>query len=292
MIPKRTDIPFSRRGFCVSVSVIGGALIALFTVPGRGDGLLYFLQWYATAGCIVGVSLIARELGAGPRGQVFSALICATIPAGLLGESTAGNDYVAAFWMVCFIVTLLHVIRRGRGRRFLSFQAGTALGLALLTQEAVFPIAACFLVLFFFMSYGKSGKAPWKRTVVILVIALAVRLLSLVSTPLPGTIGFGAPYDIVLFLPHLLLAALSLLLFLTRARLRAQRDLVFYLIALSLGLLLSCLAHRIDLVLAVLVSPFIAITMREFTVYRRRNASDIISVILIAYALVLVITRL
>src|SRR5688572_5903724 len=45
-------------------------LILHMQVLTRGDRLANTVQWSALVGCIVGVSMIARNLGAGPRGQL------------------------------------------------------------------------------------------------------------------------------------------------------------------------------------------------------------------------------
>jgi hypothetical protein len=57
-----------------------------------GDRLDNLVQWSTFLGCILGVTVIARSLGAGRRGQVLAAVICATIPEGILGASGAKND--------------------------------------------------------------------------------------------------------------------------------------------------------------------------------------------------------
>jgi hypothetical protein len=45
-------------------------------------------------------------MGAGYHGQVLAAVICATIPQGLLQASGAKNDYVLAFWLLTLTGTL------------------------------------------------------------------------------------------------------------------------------------------------------------------------------------------
>ena len=59
------------------------------------------VQWFSMLGSLAGVSLIAQHLAATPRGQIFSALFCATLPMGILQASGTQNDYVSAFWLVC-----------------------------------------------------------------------------------------------------------------------------------------------------------------------------------------------
>jgi 4-amino-4-deoxy-L-arabinose transferase-like glycosyltransferase len=91
------------------------------------------VQWLSMVGSLVGVSLIADRLGAGPRGQLFAALFCATVPMGILQASGTQNDYVTAFWLVCTVAALLATVPRvttGLG----AASVGTAFGLAVLTK--------------------------------------------------------------------------------------------------------------------------------------------------------------
>ncbi|MHC5831404.1 MAG: glycosyltransferase family 39 protein, partial [Nostoc sp.] len=76
-------------------------VILHFQILSGGDYFANLVQWFSMIGCIIGVSLIARQLGADLRGQVFSAVVTATIPMGILQASSTQNDYVIAFWVVC-----------------------------------------------------------------------------------------------------------------------------------------------------------------------------------------------
>ena len=76
------------------------ALLHLQVLSG-GDRLANLPQWLSMVGCLPGVSLIAEQLGADLRGQVFSTIVCVTIPVGILQASNSKNTYVIAFWLVC-----------------------------------------------------------------------------------------------------------------------------------------------------------------------------------------------
>src|SRR5438093_3864597 len=106
--------------------------ITHFQVLSGGDRWANLVQWFSMAGSVIGVSLIARQLGADTRGQVLAAVIAATIPMGILQASSTQNDYVTAFWLVC----LAHYILRFRTRQSLenALGVGGSLALALLTR--------------------------------------------------------------------------------------------------------------------------------------------------------------
>ena len=151
------------------------ALLHLHLLAGS-DRLANLVQWFSMAGSVLGVSLIARQLGAGPLGQLFSSLLCATLPLGILQASSTQNDYVLAFWLVC----LTHLLLRLRANPSWScaLAAGASLGLALLTKGTAYlfaaPLLACLLAAAF-LPAGNVLRAGL-RLVLLLLVALAFNL--------------------------------------------------------------------------------------------------------------------
>jgi hypothetical protein len=101
-----------------------------------GDRFDNLIQWFAMLGSVVGVSLIAELLGASLRGQVLAALICATIPQGILEASGAKDDYVLGFWLVVLIYYLLAF--KQDSSLATAVGIGASLGLACLTKTTAF----------------------------------------------------------------------------------------------------------------------------------------------------------
>ena len=116
-----------------------------FTLLGWDERLTNLVQWFSMVASLVGGSLIARELGAGPRGQAFGALFCATLPMGILQASTTQNDYVTGFWLVCLAHGLLAWRAHPAGHG-LALRVGASLGLALLTKGVAYLFAAPLLL--------------------------------------------------------------------------------------------------------------------------------------------------
>src|SRR5215475_3187012 len=71
------------------------------------DRLASLVQWFASVGCLLGVSLITELLGGNRRVQIFAAALAATVPAGILGASNVKNDYVLSYWVVLAVYFLL-----------------------------------------------------------------------------------------------------------------------------------------------------------------------------------------
>ncbi len=138
------------------------------------DRLFNLVQWAAMVGCIFGVSLIARLLGANVTGQILAGLITVTLPMGLLQAVSTQNDYVVAFWLVCFVAFML--LAQQNPAQFLYVWAmAISLGLAILTKGTAYIFATPFLV-WYGLSYIK--KYGWRLWQPILIIGLVVLLIN------------------------------------------------------------------------------------------------------------------
>ncbi|RMH41002.1 MAG: hypothetical protein D6694_09460 [Gammaproteobacteria bacterium] len=129
----------------------GFAILHLQVLSG-GDQFANLVQWGSMVGCLIGVSLIAQELGAGLLGQMLSAAICLSIPMGLLQSVTTQNDYVVSYWLICALFYALLLQREPHISKSLLVEIGAVLGLALLTKATayiytfpVFVFLACYL---------------------------------------------------------------------------------------------------------------------------------------------------
>ena len=122
-----------------------------FQVLSGGDQWANLVQWFSMFGSVVGVSLIAKQLGADIRGQVLAAVIAVTIPMGILQASSTQNDYVTAFWLVCLVYYILRFKEQPRCANAVG--VGASLGLALLTKGTAYLYAFPLLVWFAFSAF-------------------------------------------------------------------------------------------------------------------------------------------
>jgi len=119
-----------------------------------GDRFANLVQWFAMAGSIIGVSLIAKIWGMKRRGQILSGVIAATIPMGILQGSSTQNDFVASFWLVCMVVFILLSLKEPH-RPFYWAGIGGSLGLALLTKPTPLIYALPFLIWFIISGFQR-----------------------------------------------------------------------------------------------------------------------------------------
>jgi hypothetical protein len=114
------------------------------------DRLANLVQWCAMVGSVAASSLVASQLGGGRGAQLLAAVTVATLPMGILQATSTQNDYVAGFWIICFVHCGLAWQQGGDGRRRELAWGALALGLAVLTKGTTYILAApfvfCFLV--------------------------------------------------------------------------------------------------------------------------------------------------
>ncbi|MGB9456539.1 MAG: hypothetical protein WCB12_10870 [Bryobacteraceae bacterium] len=143
-----------------------------------GDWFVNFSQWFAALACMVGVSAVARLLGARARGQAIAAVFSATLPAGILAASGAKNDYVMAMWAVAAIYFALRWVEKLAPQLFHinALFLGVAVGLALFTKATAYlflpwPLAALLLP-----AVWQARRRAAPLAIAAMVCALAVNL--------------------------------------------------------------------------------------------------------------------
>lgn len=152
-------------------------VILHFQILSGGDYFANLVQWFSMIGCIIGVSLIAKQLGADLRGQVFSAVVTATIPMGILQASSTQNDYVAAFWLVCLAYYLLTTIQAGKSDIWTnSFNIGSSTGLAILSKGTAYFYVFPFLIWFGFYLVKRLRWRAWKPALIVGSISLLLNI--------------------------------------------------------------------------------------------------------------------
>lgn len=144
-----------------------------FQILSGGDYFANFLQWFCLIGSLIAVSLIAQELGADRRGQIFAVAFCATLPNGILQASNTKNTYVVAFWLICFVYYGLVAIQ-SRLNWKLTFLMASSLSLAILTKGTAYAFAFPFVIWFFLASLKKMRFQVFKYSLLAIGLFLLI----------------------------------------------------------------------------------------------------------------------
>jgi hypothetical protein len=147
-------------------------IILHFQLLSGSDRLANMPQFLSMLGCLVGVSMIARQLGAKSLSQAFAVLVCATIPMGILQASSTQNDYVASFYLVCFVSFLLRARQNPTNWNY-AF-AGTALAIAFLTKTTLYLYALPFVIWMIVFTIRKLRLKAWQPAVICILLCCVV----------------------------------------------------------------------------------------------------------------------
>lgn len=160
-VTNQLDFPPLSSFICLHLQVLSG-----------GDYLADLVQWFSMVGSVIGVSYIAKQLGSKPVGQTISAVVCATIPLGVLQSSTTQNDYVVTFWFMCFVSNVLRELTQPSTLRT-TLEIGGSLGLSILTKPIAYMYGFPFFLLFLgSLVYRRSIKAWVSLAIGILPVLL------------------------------------------------------------------------------------------------------------------------
>ena len=139
-----------------------------------GDRLANFVQYGAMLGSLLGATRLAQLLGGSRRAQLFALVAAATLPMGILQATSTQNDYVAGFWLVCFVSFGIAALQRPGWKLWLL--TGASLGLALLSKATGYVFAAPFVIWIALAQFRRDRVAAVK------VAALIGALVLLINT--------------------------------------------------------------------------------------------------------------
>lgn len=140
------------------------AILQLQVLTGS-DRLAFAVQWMSLIVCAVGAALLARKIGAGPRGQVMAVLFLVTVPGVVLQAYSTQNNLSVAMWLICVVAAILSFARPPRPVPIfaIALASGASAGLAMLTKGTaylfVLPLAAWFAVVVIRAGGGRGVAA-------------------------------------------------------------------------------------------------------------------------------------
>ncbi len=152
-----------------------------------GDFFANLPQWFAYVLGLVVVSLLARQLGGGPRAQWLAALVCATLPMAWHEASSAKNDLLVAAWLAVFALYGFRLARCEPRPWSDWLAAGVGLGLALATKTTALIFCLPILALL--------GRTAWRapRGAALLLVAA---LLPVAPHAMRNVRWYGTPLGV------------------------------------------------------------------------------------------------
>ena len=156
------------------------------------DRLVALVQWFSYVGCILAVSLIAKELGGTRYSQIIAAVFGGTIPTVVLEASGAKTELVAAYWIALAAYLLLRW--RRRQSRSLAVAIGASLGLAVLTKGTSYVFLPCIAIACILTWDGAAIRGFLLRLPAIAVLGAAVCLPMWVRNYRYSGSPMGLPY--------------------------------------------------------------------------------------------------
>lgn len=162
-----------------------------------GDRFVNLVEFFCFLGSIIGVSLIAKMLGAGQRGQALAAVVCATIPEGILEASGPMNTYVVSFWIMAAVVFLM--VWNEDQSWLHAICIGLAAGLAILSKGDTYIYLPFLVLACWWMGSSAARIRFMKRCAIFLLLISALngpqffRAYGLTGSPLGLPFPDGGP---------------------------------------------------------------------------------------------------
>jgi hypothetical protein len=152
------------------------------------DRFVNLVEFLSYIGSLIGVSLIAKMLGAGVRGQMLAVVVCATIPEGVLEASGPMNTYVVSFWIA---TTTVFLMSWNEDPNLLNTTTvGLSAGLAVLTKGIAYPLLPFLVLAGWLMGSSTTRLLFLNRSPVFVLLILALnaphyfRCYELTNSPL------------------------------------------------------------------------------------------------------------
>jgi 4-amino-4-deoxy-L-arabinose transferase-like glycosyltransferase len=161
------------------------------------DQLANFVQWLSMLGSLALAAWLAKLLGGTLRSQILAAVFAASLPMSVLQASSTQNDYVAAFWLAAFVVSVLLIVRHRPAAWRLYVAAGASLGLAICTKGTIYFYAAPFVLLLIARHLRPVQRADLARLGLVAAVAVLLNLgpfarnQELFGSPLGPTEGYA-----------------------------------------------------------------------------------------------------
>ncbi len=138
------------------------------------DRFANLVEWLSMVGCLAAITLIAKELGATPRGQVLAAVFVVTLPMGIMQASSTQTDYVIALWLSSMVYFMFRLIRSPTFSWPHLLAVAAALAVGILTKATIYLFAFAFLLWMTLVLLRRHGARIILPLAALAAIVLAV----------------------------------------------------------------------------------------------------------------------
>jgi hypothetical protein len=160
------------------------------------DRFTNMIQFFCFLGCPVAVSYIVKLVGGSPRTQALAAVICLTVPEGILEASGPMTTYSSAFWIVT-ATAFLFAFNEDAGW-LNTVCIGLASGLAIFAKGTTYFFLPFIVLASWWVGSKASRIAFLKRSVVFIALILVIntpqylRNYQFDGSPLGVPLDYGA----------------------------------------------------------------------------------------------------
>ncbi len=148
--------------------------VQVMILSGGSDRWANMVQWAAYLGCVLVASAIARDLGAGARGQALAALLATTYPPSVNHALNVKNDLVITLWICLLAWFAVRLRTEGTCRPGRAAVIGLALGLALYTHGVGYVLVLPLIALLGVWMLSRLGPRAVVAAILIGVVAAGV----------------------------------------------------------------------------------------------------------------------
>ena len=136
------------------------------------DRFAGFVQFFACLGSILGVSLVAKKLGASVSIQVLCSIMLLTLPIGIFESTSVQVDYVACFFFISFLYFGYEAL--DTPRKFTIFAMALSLAFGAFSKYTIFMYALPFSIYFGLMFIRQKGVVPTAGILITFLIVMSV----------------------------------------------------------------------------------------------------------------------
>jgi hypothetical protein len=158
-------------------------LLNNFLMTGN-DYFSHFVQWEAMVISLVVVSMLADRFGFSKKKQIFTVLIAASIPMGVLQSASTQSDYLMSAYIITTCYLLLDFLEKKTLSYINAIGIGVCIGLALLIKSTavIYLLGFAVSVLFIYITNPKLILRTFAPCIVIITTALLLNSYYMIQT--------------------------------------------------------------------------------------------------------------